>query len=223
MKTKTILLLAIIMGIITTFLFFGIANPLNKEEVVEQQTVQVVKAKDKIAENQVITRDLVELETVIEENIPPQALTNISDVEGKFAETVIQQGEIVIAPRIKEQQEETIFVSRKVKDGYRAVSVGATIVQSVTNLLEPGDYVDIIFSEGKEGGIKSSQILSDVHVLAVGRKMSAPMNDESTYTEYSAVTLELKPNDALKLVNASERGNIHFTLHPSTIQPGEEE
>ncbi|WP_156290348.1 Flp pilus assembly protein CpaB [Oceanobacillus salinisoli] len=223
MRSKIIFPLALVMGIITTILFFSYIKPFHSEEVIQQKTIEVVKAKERIAENQIISSDLLEVVTVTEENIHPQAVRSIADVEGKYTDGVIEQGEILIAPRFKDQQEEKVYVSRKVKDGYRAVSVEANIVETVTNLMEPGDYVDVAVTFVKGDKVETEKIFSGVLVLAVGRKMDAPVNDESTYTEYNAVTLELKPNEAVKLINAHEKGNIHFTLHPSTIPPGEEE
>ena len=55
-------------------------------------------------------------------------------------------------------------------------------------------------------------------VLAVGRKMVAATSEEEEYVEYTTVTLEVKPEDAVKLVNAAEKGNIHFTVHSKINQ-----
>ncbi|GGM30615.1 Flp pilus assembly protein CpaB [Paraliobacillus quinghaiensis] len=219
MRSKFAFLLAIIMGIITTILFFNYTKQLETEEVVEQETIQVVKASETIPEGQVITTDLLDLVTVTKENIHPKAVIETAEVKGKYAAAVIEQGEILLNHRVKSQQEEKVLVSRKVKPGFRAVSIGTPRVQSVesvTNLIEPEDYVDIVFTEIDENEeVQTEQIFSNIRVLAVGRKMNTPINEQSTYVEYSAVTLEVTPSDAIRLINASNRGMIHFTLHPS--------
>lgn len=218
MRSRIVFLLAIVMGIITTILFFNYTKQLETEEIGEKETVQVVKAIETIAEGQIITTDLLELVTVPKENIHPKAVTETAAVEGKYAAAVIEQGEILVSHRVKSQQEEKVLVSRKIKPGYRAVSIGTPRVQSVesvTNLIEPEDYVDIVLTEIDESDKpQSAQIFSEIRVLAVGRKMNTPVNEQSTYVEYSAVTLELKPEEATRLINASNRGMIHFTLHP---------
>lgn len=211
------------MGIITTVLFFNYTKQFETKEVVQEQPmIQVVKAKEKIAENQLITKEVLEVVNVPEENIHPQAVTDVKQAAGNYTSSVIEKGEILLTHRIKKQENETLIVSRKVKEGYRAVSVGTNMVQSVTNMIEPEDYVDVILTKKDDKDKNpSEQIFSNVRVLAVGRKMKAPVNGKSTYVEYSAVTLELKPEQALALVNASAKGNIHFILHPSVIQPGD--
>ncbi|MFD1037352.1 Flp pilus assembly protein CpaB [Virgibacillus byunsanensis] len=224
MRSRIIFLLALIMGIITTILFFNYTKQYETEEVVQQQeTVQVVQTKEKIAENQVITAEVLKVVNVIKENIHPQSVSEISEVEGKISTAVMEQGEIVVAHRVKDQQDENLLLSLKIQDGYRAVSIGVNHVQSVTNMIEPEDRVDVFLTETNDDDeIISEEIFSDIRVLAVGRKMNPPQN-ESTYSEYSAVTLELEPNDANMLINASATGNIHFTLHPSTISSGSQD
>lgn len=226
MRSRTIFLLAILMGVITTILFFQYINQTKTAAVVQDEMVQVVRAKEKIEEKQILTTDVLEVVQVPKVNIHQQAIKELSQVEGKYAAATIETGEILLAHQLKDQEKEKLLVSRKIQEGYRAVSTGATVVQTVSNLIEPEDYVDIVLTEtvkveGKEE-IHSTPLFSNVRVLAVGRKMNAPVeNDLTTYVEYSAITVELKPEDATKLINASAKGNIHFTLNPSLIAPTE--
>ncbi|HAQ08212.1 MAG TPA: Flp pilus assembly protein CpaB, partial [Bacillus bacterium] len=130
------------------------------------------------------------------------------------------QGEPVLPHRLGTETTEQIYLSRKVREGYRAVSVGVNLNQSAANLIEPEDEVDILFSkklEGPDAKIVSQIILQKARVLAVGRKMVLPEDTQEPYAEYTSVTVELKPEDALKLVNSAEQGNIHFMLHKRPI------
>ncbi|WP_064092019.1 Flp pilus assembly protein CpaB [Rossellomorea aquimaris] len=225
MRSKLILFLALVMGGITTFLFFNYMKQFDTAKVVNQNTVEVVVASEKINENERITEDKLKVTNLPSKGLHPQAVKKKNDVVGKYATAAIEADETLLTHRIKSSKEETLFVSRKVKEGFRAISIGVNIVQSVSNLIEPEDVVDVIASEEikveNKNTIKTEQILSEVAVLAVGRKMIAATSEEEEYVEYTTVTLEVKPEDAVKLVNAAEKGNIHFTVHSKINQKNE--
>ncbi|MBO8157826.1 MAG: Flp pilus assembly protein CpaB [Bacillaceae bacterium] len=226
MRSKIILFLALIMGIVTTVLFFNYMKELDTEAAMTENMIEVVVAATDIKENQQISGDMLTVKQIPEVGLHPDAVTDPSQVIGKFTTSYIKNGEILLTHRLKSVKEETLFVSRKIQDGFRAVSVGVNFVQSVSNLIEPEDTVDVIFSEVDQlpdGNINvdTEQILSGARVLAVGRKLIAPTEHQEGYAEYTSVTLELKPEDAVKLVNASERGSIQLTLHSRIVPPQE--
>ncbi|MDC3416942.1 Flp pilus assembly protein CpaB [Aquibacillus salsiterrae] len=217
MRSKVVFLLSLVMATITTFLLINYMQQTDVKGQTGPVMADVIVAKDVISENQRITREMVEVKKMVKEDIHPKTVTSLEEIDGKFATTKIDQGEVILAHRLKAEEEEAQVVSRKIKEGYRAVSIGVNIVQSVTNLIEPEDTVDVLFTETlKDESIKTKQILTNVRVLAVGRKITTPQPDD-TYVEYSSVTLELIPDDARKLVEASEKGTIHLTLNSSLI------
>jgi len=213
MKSKLILILALLMGAITTYLFYNYMKQFDSATKINDNTVEVVVAKQKIKENTMLTADLVEVIQLPENGIHAQAIRELSSVKG-YATADIEAGEQILAHRMKEAKEEELFVSKKIKEGYRAVSVGLNIVQSVTNLIEPEDYVDIVSSIKNENTneIHSQIILKKVRVLAIGRKLIESTSKEE-YVEYTAVTLELKPEESVRLINAAEQGNVQMILH----------
>ncbi|WP_409252342.1 Flp pilus assembly protein CpaB [Bacillus sp. SCS-153A] len=217
MRSKIILFLALVMGGLTTFLFFNYMQQFDSAKVVNANTEKVVVASEKIEENQRITEGMLKVVQMPSQGLHPQAARTVEELTGKYATAAIETDEIILTHRVKSEKEEELFVSRKVKDGYRGVSVGVNFVQSVSNLIEPEDIVDVVASETlkdeKGQQIKTEQILSKVTVLAVGRKMLETKTEEEEYVEYSSVTLELRPEDAVKLINAAEKGPIHFTVH----------
>jgi pilus assembly protein CpaB len=224
MKTKLVLVLAIIMGLITTYLFYDYMKQYEVETTIQENMTKVLVAKEPIKKNQRISAGMVEFAEVPEMAVHPKVITLVSDIEGLYATSNIEKGESILTHRVKSEKEETLFVSKKVTEGHRAVSIGVNFVQSVSNLIEPEDYVDVIFSEqikeGEKEVIKSEIILSKVRVLAIGRKM-IESTSETEHVEYSSATLELVPADALKLVNASQRGSLQLALHTRVIQPQE--
>ncbi|GAM15630.1 Flp pilus assembly protein CpaB [Mesobacillus selenatarsenatis] len=220
MRSKLVLVLALVMGIVTTFLFFQYMNQVKAEKAMNSNLVKIVVANEKILKNEQISAQKLGTMMVPEKALHANAIKNQEDAVGKLANADIEQGETVMSHRLGSQVTEHIYVSRKVQDGYRAVSVGANFNQSVSTLIEPEDEVDVIFSkkvEGPEVKIESRIILQKARVLAVGRKMVLPEDTQEPYAEYSSVTVELTPEDAVKLVNSAEQGNIHFMLHKRPV------
>lgn len=218
MRSKLILVLSLLMGIVTTLLFYQYTKKFNAEQVSAEKTIEIVVAKDKINKNERITQEKLELVKMPEKAVLPQSLKNVGEADGKIATSVIEKGEPILSHRLVSEQEEDVYVSRKVKEGYRAVSVGVNFNQSVSNLIEPEDVVDVVFTkENKDPANQippeSSILLEKARVIAVGRKIVTPEQSKEKYVEYKSVTLEVKPEGALKIINASEQGKIHFILN----------
>jgi pilus assembly protein CpaB len=213
------------MGIITTFLFFNYMKKFDTDVAISESMVDIVVAKDKIAANTKLNASLLEVRAMPEKGLHPQSVKEISELEGLYVTSPIEMGEPILVHRVQSELEEQLFVSRKVKDGFRAVSVGVNFIQSVSTLIEPEDYVDVVFSEvisTNPTQVNTNIILEKARVLAVGRKLVAKTDTSEEYVEYTSVTLELKPNEAVTLINASERGNIQFTLHTRLVTQKEQ-
>lgn len=221
MRSKLFFLLAIVMGLITTSLFYHYMKDVKTEAVASERTQEVVVAKATIPKNKMISSDLLQVVTLPEAAIHPNTVTSINEVIGHYALSEIETGEAILSHRIGTEREENHMVSRKIANGYRAVSVGVNFVQSVSNMIFPNDYVDVIVSElvrvGDEKIVVTEMILERVKVLAIGKTMLEPTELEQM-VEYTSVTLELNNQDSVKLVNASERGQVQLILH-SRILP----
>jgi pilus assembly protein CpaB len=217
MKKKIVLLLALVMGILTTVLFFRYIDSLRGEK--EEESISVVVAKEDIKENQTITAEIVQMVEMPKKGVHESAVKQVAQAEGRFALSPIKSGEVILSHHIKRADEEKRVVSKKVRKGYRAVSVGSDFIQSVSNLIEPGDKVDVVITENvkNEGNDASRTImfLENAHVLAVGRKLTR-LKEGEEYKEYSSVTLEVKPDEAISLIDITQKGRIHFLLNPAS-------
>lgn len=218
MRSKIVLVLALIMGIITTILFFNYIKKLDEQKKGSDTLVEVVTVKQTIKKNQRISVDMLQTVLLPSYVLHPNTVRRITEAEGKFAISDLEAGEVLLSHRMKETEEETQLVSRKVREGYRAVTVDVNFIQSVSNLIEPEDYVDVISTPSEKNGqpVMSTLILEKVRVLAVGRRLME-LDPAAQQAEYNAVTLELKPQDAITLVNADELGNISLLLHSRII------
>ena len=225
-KAKMVLMLSLVMGVITTILFFQYMKQMNTEPAAAVEMVDVVVAKEKIDKNEKISAQKLEIVKMSEKDTLPETVKTISEAEGKLATSIIEKGEPIFSHRLGTEKEEGVYVSRKVREGFTAVSVGVNINQSVSNLIEPEDEVDVVFTKiikdpANQDIPQSVILLTKARVLAVGRKMQTAENTKEPYVEYSSVTLELKPDDSVKLVNASEAGKIHFILNKRPLMTEE--
>lgn len=225
MSAKSILLLAIIMGGITTLLFSNYLKNTTTT-VSTEATVEIIVAAEALKKNERISTDKLAVKTVSEKELHPQTVTSKEELEGLFVNADMETGEAFLSHRVQGEEDEKLLISRKVKDGFRAISLAINYVQSVSTLIVPEDLVDVIFSElilneDEDDKIISKIILENVRVLAVGREMVEPTSPEN-YLEYSTVTFELTPADAMKLANASERGTIHLMLNSRIDEKNDE-
>ncbi|WP_261134557.1 Flp pilus assembly protein CpaB [Bacillus sp. Marseille-Q3570] len=211
MRSKLVLTLAVIMGIITTVLFFNYMKQYDAQTVANKNKVEVVVAAQEIKRNVSITKDMLETRLMPEEGIHTNTVTNLDTAVGQFSTADIAQGEAMLTNHLQTSKQEELFVSRKIRDGFRAVSVGVNLPQSVSNLLEPEDQVDVINTVKEKDKLVSKIVVENVTVLAVGRRMVETTEGEE-FVEYTSVTLEVMPNEAVKLANATESGPLHIAL-----------
>jgi len=213
MKTKTIVLLAAVMGLVTTLLFMQTMRSVDRDNETVAPTAAAVAAAQPIKRNQVIQADMVKTIRIPANAVQPNALRSVNDAVGQVAETDMAAGEMILSHRLKGPKEEAPFVSLKVEEGFRAVSVGVDLVQSVSNLIEPDDRVDVVYTPGGTNAAaeRSRLLLSDVRVLAAGRKLTETAEGEP-YAEYSTVTLQVRPHEAVPLVDADVKGTITLVL-----------
>lgn len=221
MRSRTLFLLAIVMGLITTLVFaysFSAKNKVSDEPVATKDVVVSVQV---IEENTLITEEMVIVSVKPVTTVHASSLGSLEDVVGKLTTTRIEADEILLPARVQSPQEVNDMVSKKVTAGQRGISIRANLVQSVSNLIEAEDYVDIVYTVEEKlmnetstakPSFKSSLLYSKVRVLAIGQIMTV-RNENDELVEYASVTLEMKPEEQVKLVQAHENGSLHLTLH----------
>ena len=114
-------------------------------------------------------------------------------------------------PRVKHPSE-------KIPPGYRAIALSADEIHTLVHLLSPGDKVDIVSSSFDNSGdrLVSRLIAENIDVLGVGHQLKG-QPDRSSAEDYPlSVTLLVDPGNALKILRASQTGEIHFLARGSS-------
>ncbi|WP_052715979.1 Flp pilus assembly protein CpaB [Devosia chinhatensis] len=116
------------------------------------------------------------------------------------------------------------YLSAVLSQGKRGVSVGVTAASSAGGFVVPNDHVDVVLTSADATGQRSEVILSDVRVLAIGKRLgemgASGGNTEGdgasptpvTFDNSTIATLELDPGQAETLINAATRGQLTLTL-----------
>ncbi|MGH8241741.1 MAG: Flp pilus assembly protein CpaB [Steroidobacteraceae bacterium] len=145
---------------------------------------------------------------MLADTAPDSAFTEVGAIEGKIAIAEIMKGEFLLAPRFADQGGGSALAA-VVGENMRAVSVRVNDVIGVAGFLLPGNRVDVVAAYRDGQDTLSETIVQLVKVLAIDQTASSDKNEPAVVR---AVTLEVTPEDAEKLILAEQRGSIQLAL-----------
>jgi pilus assembly protein CpaB len=145
---------------------------------------------------------------MLAETVPATAFNELKAAEGKVAIAEIMKGEMLLAPRFADHGSGSALAA-VVGENMRAVSVRVNDVVGVAGFLLPGNRVDVVAAYRERTDTMSETVVQNVKVLAIDQTASADKNEAVVVR---AVTLEVTPKDAEKLILAEQRGSIQLAL-----------
>ncbi len=228
-----LLLVALVAGSLAAFLVTrgGRApEPVQQAatQVVEEAKTQVLVARTPVGIGERLTAERVEWQDWPESALRPEYVTVAAmpdapeQLTGAVARFEFFPGEPIREAKLVRADQG--YLSAVLAPGKRGVSVGVNAASSAGGFVVPNDHVDVLLTTSTAAGQRSEVILSDVRVLAIGKRlgeMGATGGDESgtatsptpiTFDNATIATLELDPPQAETLVNASTRGQLSLTL-----------
>ena len=206
-RSMTMLSLAVVCGLGA---MYGTNRLMGKDRgrTVELQDV-IVAARDlKIEE--VIKPDLVKVVRMEKTSVPPGAFSQLKDVEGRWVQIGLLEGESVVDKKLAERGSPPGLVS-KIARGMRAVTLDVNEQSGVSGFVMPDHRVDVIQVDqsGGAGSFEGATVLQDVLVLASGQTFTR-QDDRSIQSR--TVTLSVTPEQAKLLIAAKARGPISLVL-----------
>jgi pilus assembly protein CpaB len=153
--------------------------------------------------------------------LPPGAFATKRDLfkEGRrVARTPIERDEPVLASKMAAPGQRG-SLSTLLDGGKRAVTVRVDDVRGVAGFIQPNDRVDVVLirTEGATAGQGYSDlILQNMKVLAIDQIVGQQQLEQASVV-VKAVTLEVTPEEAQKLLLATNIGRLSLILR----QPGE--
>jgi pilus assembly protein CpaB len=228
-----LLLVALVAGGLAAFLVTRGDNapaPVREvvTEVVPEQTSQVLVAKTAVGIGERLTEETLEWQNWPESALRSEYVTIAAmpdapaQLTGAVARFEFFPGEPIREAKLVRADQG--YLSAVLASGKRGVSVGVTAASSAGGFVVPNDHVDVVLTTTTAVGQQSEVILSDVRVLAIGKRLGemgeSGGNTEGdgtsptpvTFDSSTIATLELDPNQAETLITAATRGQLTLTL-----------
>lgn len=219
MNTRAITLSLVIAGMamFMVYSYLDSREAYYKAKYGEEKSVVI--AREDIKELDIIDDTKVTMDKKPENFLSPGHFRSKEDVLNRIALTPIKKGEQITDTKISQPNSRT-GLSRQISAGRRGFALTVDQSQSVSQLIKPGDRVDILFFLDYAGGRKDMQktltVLQDVLVLSTGLNMTNAIplvqvkeSENSNemrkvnlnrHVNYNTVTLELTPYEAQKLI-----------------------
>lgn len=142
--------------------------------------------------------------------------TDKTQLVGKIVNTTIYPESIITSHQLAVEGEGSSLAMLLPEDK-RAVTIRVNDVIGVAGFLLPGNKVDILNTVKRGAYTNTATVLKDIKVLAVDQTARTKENKPIIVR---AVTLEVTPKQAERLLSANSRGSIQLSLrNPEAIEP----
>jgi pilus assembly protein CpaB len=146
------------------------------------------------------------------DNLPEGAFTTLEPVINpalgvRRAKQAISMGEILVPSKLSGFGE-AVTVVNKLGPNARAVAIQVDAVSGVGGFVAPGDFVDVLMTQGDGAALQTMTILQNVAVVGVDQSANAELQTTVART----ITVEVSPQDSQKLALAQRAGALSLTL-----------
>lgn len=205
---------AVLCGVLGVML---VTRYLSNVQAYTRDLGNVVVAKVGIQLGERIAPEQLMLASIPNGSAPEGVFRKIDDVAGRVAITPIGVREPVTGLKLAPEGVEG-GLSAVIPEGYRAMTVKVDDVVGVSGFVMPGSYVDVVavivpatVQNAQSQGPISKIVLQHIKVLASGPKLDSPENQREP-TSVKAVTLQVTPEQAEKLVLATNEGKLQLVM-----------
>jgi pilus assembly protein CpaB len=183
-----------------------------------QPMSQVVVAKRDLAKGDPVDGDTMAVRALPRDHLPASAVApeRFEGFVGARLSAPMRAGEPLLAGAIEGADVSTF--SAKVRSGIRALTLSVDEINSLSGMLQPGDRIDLMLSVRMPGSEVmplpnevTRPLMQDLRVLATGRQVR-PGGDDRQGRTYTAITVEVTPAQAQKLVVAQRSGKLTALL-----------
>ena len=176
--------------------------------------VDVVVARPPIGFGQAIEGHLVTTQPWPADSVPEGAFTELAAVlasnpsDVRRAKAPLFAGEVLLASKLSAPGEKVTIV-QKLGANTRAMAIKVDAVTAVGGFVTPGDYVDILMTQGDGDELRTVTILQNIRVIGVDQT-AEEQTDKPEVAQ--TVTVEVTPEDGQKLALAQKAGTLSLTL-----------
>jgi len=217
-RTLIVVLVALAAAGVATF---GVARVLKSRPVVEREIAHtyVVAASHTLSVGAMVTPGDVKLIAWPERTPLPGAFAKIEDVVNRGVVAQVLENE-PITPGKLAPVGGGAGLPPTIPTGMRALSVRVNEVVGVAGFVVPGTHVDVCVTLADGIGTATRVVVSNVQVLTAGTRYDQEKSKSGEPIPTSVVTLLLTPEDAGRVVLASNQGQLMLTLrNPLDAEP----
>jgi pilus assembly protein CpaB len=235
-KQKLILISGVILGIAAIVMT---KTYLDQQKQAEQEKAKaaiasmrsnqtaVLVAKQDIPQGAVVKSGMFEPSIVPNEFVQPQAVTSLDRISGMITVAPVSQGEQISLSKLTNvKQAEGGDLAGITPSGKRAISIVVDNIASLSGMVKPGDYVDVLATiqvpaQGADGQVSNQMavipLFQNILVLAVGSNTGGASSGGSRYAEKDAggnvlITLALGPREANLIAFVQEQGKVRLIM-----------
>ena len=176
--------------------------------------VEIYIARSEIAFGQTIESHAVSTHPWPRSALPPGAFTDISQLvpadrgQLRRAKGRFYPGEVLIASKVSGFGEKVTLVQR-LGENTRAMAIKVDAVTAVGGFVTPGDFVDVVLTQGTSQSMRAVTILQNIRVIGVDQQ-SEELRDQPEIAR--TITVEVTPQQGQRLVLAQNAGMLSLTL-----------
>lgn len=208
----TLVVILLILGIALAYLQFyqknDSGNPLKVHQI-SNQGVTLYTPETSLEPGDIISSELNELTWLQGEPLPEGYIDDLKEIVGKYAIEKIPAGVPITKNLISNILSEDVI---KIQHGMRAVSIEVNSKRTARAWTLPGDRVDVILTYLDKGKLTSKIIVENARIISVGGYIDTVEDRLLANQRQSTptITLELTPEDALKIETAKGIGNLNL-------------
>ncbi|WP_105617246.1 Flp pilus assembly protein CpaB [Vallitalea okinawensis] len=187
--------------------------------VVEEEKVTILIAAQQIPPRTIITREMITEIQIPEEAAYGSFINDLSKIVGEYSKETISKDERFHKDKIINNIEEELTL--KISGNHRAVSINVNGESGVSDLIKPGDFVDVIVSlpqiKESERIIRpdiSKMILQNIEVLSIDKNLFRDAEERVEIPTDYFITLSIPVYEVEKLVLAEDIGDLKLVLRP---------
>jgi pilus assembly protein CpaB len=216
-KSMALLMLALGCGLVASI---GITQVMAKRNTDPSgpaaETVPIFVAVKDIPLGEPLSSAMVKQEPWPKDKVPPGALLNIEDVEGRRIRQRLFAGEPILENKLLSKGASAQGASAVIPVGYRVVSVQVDSV-SGSGLILPGDRVDVLVylvsnTQNSIAETSTRTVLQDVKVFAVNDVVDLDKDGKDKSISAKTISLLVTPAQAAKVTLASEMGKLRLVM-----------
>ncbi|NJD01860.1 MAG: Flp pilus assembly protein CpaB [Ruminiclostridium sp.] len=215
---KKVIFITLILTIVTSLLIYAYISKAATKTEAAVEYADVLVAANTLPSKHIISEIDVKLVKMEKNRVNNKALANRADIVGKRVKESILVDEQIVPERLMDEKKS--ILSFTMPEGMRALSINISEQSFASYLIRPGDHVDIIASFELESIEEATTItifpritktiIQNLQVLALSQ--NTVVNEEKISEIPKTVTLAVTPQDAEKLVYASQYATLTLVL-----------